>query len=794
MNNKKVYYVHKNKHIVMNKPLLCRILSISALCIAIILPFHLVQAQTAITIGETNVLTTNDSGNGNLLIAQQATLSQTATIQSLSFYVTTAGGDLRLGIYDATGPGGGPGAKKAETNSFTPTTGWNTANVITPVSLPTGTYWLTYLPSSSSLGFRLAYTGSAKWYSYTYGVMPTTYSTAPTAGTYHWSFYATLNTSTSPDTTAPTTPTNLSATAVSSSQINLSWTASTDNVGVTGYDIYRNGTLLTSVTTPSYSNTGLTASTLYSYTVRAKDAAGKISPPQTTGASATTLAGTPPPSGTAITSVDVTNTSGTTLTNIPVTFAQPFKVGDVPVSATLYARTSSGVALNLQVDKKASNADGSLRHAIFTTRLPSLAPNGSEKIILSASTGGISNAPVSSTDVLNTSYDATVTLTLGGTVYTASARTLLQANPTKKWIEGYEATEWILSSPLKTASGVAHPHLTARFNVRAYKGMDAIQTDVVIENDWAYEPGPQNFTYDVSVNIPGKGIVYSKSALTHYHHARWHKTFWWGTEPTIRIAHDSAYLIATGAVPNYDQSVKVPSVALSNTASQWTGAITQPMGSGFLEQYMGTPGSRWEIGPLPQWTAQYILSMDPGVKTATLGNGDVAGSWPVHYRDKVTDLPVSLIDHPNMTILADGHGFDDFPACSNCGTPTTPDSAHQPSLAYVPYLVTGDYYYLEELQFWADWNIFRSNPDYRGGNQGLVNWEEVRGQSWSLRTLAQTAYITPDSSAMKKYFVDRTNYNISWYVNAYPNNSSAPALGFLTSGFAIRNNRSEEHT
>src|SRR3990167_6710997 len=196
MNNKKVYYVHKNKHIVMNKPLLCRILSISALCIAIILPSFFVQAQTAITIGETAVLTTNESGSGNLLIAQQATLSQTATIQSLSFYVTTAGGDLRLGIYDASGPNGGPGAKKAETNSFTPTTGWNTANVIAPASLPVGTYWLAYLPSSSSLAFVDDYTGSAKWYSYTFGSMPQTFSTSPTGGyAVHWSFYATLNTS-----------------------------------------------------------------------------------------------------------------------------------------------------------------------------------------------------------------------------------------------------------------------------------------------------------------------------------------------------------------------------------------------------------------------------------------------------------------------------------------------------------------------------------------------------------------------------------------------------------------------
>ena len=63
------------------------------------------------------------------------------------------------------------------------------------------------------------------------------------------------------DTTSPSTPTSLTATAVSNSQINLTWTASTDNVGVTGYQIYRGGTLLATVTGMSYSNTGLTPST-----------------------------------------------------------------------------------------------------------------------------------------------------------------------------------------------------------------------------------------------------------------------------------------------------------------------------------------------------------------------------------------------------------------------------------------------------------------------------------------------------------------------------------------------------
>jgi hypothetical protein len=82
-----------------------------------------VAFASTITIGETNVLSNADSGNGNLLAAQNATLSQPATIQSLSFYVTQASGNLILGIYDASGPNGGPGALKAHTNSFTPVVG-----------------------------------------------------------------------------------------------------------------------------------------------------------------------------------------------------------------------------------------------------------------------------------------------------------------------------------------------------------------------------------------------------------------------------------------------------------------------------------------------------------------------------------------------------------------------------------------------------------------------------------------------------------------------------------------------
>ncbi len=91
-----------------------------------------------------------------------------------------------------------------------------------------------------------------------------------------------------PDTQAPTTPANLTASTVSSTQIDLAWSASSDNTGVSDYRIYRNGTYLTTTTTTSYSDAGLTESTTYAYTVSARDAAGNESS-QSQAASATTL-------------------------------------------------------------------------------------------------------------------------------------------------------------------------------------------------------------------------------------------------------------------------------------------------------------------------------------------------------------------------------------------------------------------------------------------------------------------------------------------------------------------------
>jgi chitodextrinase len=102
------------------------------------------------------------------------------------------------------------------------------------------------------------------------------------------------------DATAPSQPGTLTATAASATQVDLSWTASTDNVGVTGYAISRNGDPLTTTSGPGTTFTDATAApnTSYTYSVRATDAAGNLSQPSdpatvTTPAGASTFTFTP---------------------------------------------------------------------------------------------------------------------------------------------------------------------------------------------------------------------------------------------------------------------------------------------------------------------------------------------------------------------------------------------------------------------------------------------------------------------------------------------------------------------
>ncbi|MBX6383774.1 MAG: fibronectin type III domain-containing protein [Microbispora sp.] len=117
------------------------------------------------------------------------------------------------------------------------------------------------------------------------------------------------------DTTAPSVPTGLRVTGTTSSSVSLAWNASTDDVGVTGYQVYRGTQLVATVTGTTYTDSGLASGTTYSYTVRARDAAGNVSA-ASAAVSATTGSGTGVPGQPGAPSI-----TGTTDTSISLSWA-----------------------------------------------------------------------------------------------------------------------------------------------------------------------------------------------------------------------------------------------------------------------------------------------------------------------------------------------------------------------------------------------------------------------------------------------------------------------------------------
>src|SRR5579871_184485 len=156
------------------------------------------------------------------------------------------------------------------------------------------------------------------------------------------SFSATDGASASTGTTPPTTPANLTATVISASEIDLRWSASSDDVGVAGYHVFRNNTQIATTTSTNFADVTVIAGVLYTYTVSAFDAAGNTSPQSAAvQATASLSTDTTPPTvptglkvtGTTTSSVSLSWTSSTD--NVAVAGYKVFRSGaQVGISAT----------------------------------------------------------------------------------------------------------------------------------------------------------------------------------------------------------------------------------------------------------------------------------------------------------------------------------------------------------------------------------------------------------------------------------------------------------------------------
>lgn len=296
--------------------------------------------------------------------------------------------------------------------------------------------------------------------------------------------------------------------------------------------------------------------------------------------------------------------------------------------------------------------------------------------------------------------------------------------------------------------------------------------------------------YDVRISrgLARPETVFERRSVAQPDLTRWRRVFSLGEEPPrVDVRHDAVALAAAGVIPIYDFTIRVPEKAIEEGWRRWQASRRDLFENGLLTAYFGTTGGRPDLGPLPAWTVLYILSMDPRQKEIMLGNDELSGGIPIHARSAATGRVPSWEDRPRLW-LADSRagnwgteGLRLRPDAPRQSEPVpsifSPDCAHLPSLAYLPYVVTGDLYFLEESYFWASYVVFHDNPGYA---KGLIYDGQLRGRAWGLRTVATAAAIAPDAHPEKEHLSRRVTDTLESYA-ALLGSPEAPPLGMLTS-------------
>ncbi len=468
-----------------------------------------------------------------------------------------------------------------------------------------------------------------------------------------------------------------------------------------------------------------------------------------------------------------------------LTFGQAFPSGVLSHEDVIAARYDDKT-LPAQIDIKALHDDGSVRHGVITIATPAIKAGkriDGALIANPAPSTALSSGAFDAKEYLAETFGATINLTFyfadgseeivdidtRGAVLDAAGRT-----NRGEWLNGPLAKEFRVEIP-------AAPHITVRLDIRVYRDGD-VRMSVGFMNDKSFAPGRRDSVYDVIIDE-----AFTAEKVPHHRAANWRRVFWIGEQPRLHIIHDIEALAAANAVSPVDASpgVNAALVAERDTVLR----ALPPLSPALIERYMPATGGRPDIGLYPQWTSHYLAAQTEAAKRVMLANADAAGAVPWHYADDASGAPISIEQYPKF--WADERGLEaqyvpnrphpDIFASSDGGW--SPDHSHKPALTAVPYLVTGDRYYADELAMQAAWAIFGRWPTLREGGTKTIDVEQVRASAWSLRDLSDAAFLLPDAHPSKKYLNRALENNLRLAKEKYIDNEAMNAAGELEGYF-----------
>jgi hypothetical protein len=466
-----------------------------------------------------------------------------------------------------------------------------------------------------------------------------------------------------------------------------------------------------------------------------------------------------PPVGSALTTVYLTGSAGGA--SVPFAFGQAFRKGDVPTGATV---TADGLS-DFQITVKNRWRDGSVKFAVIAGRT-ALTANTPRAITLRSAASGAASVALTTTELKATGATASISFAPHGTV--SWSGTDWDA-PFITWAQGPQMSSWVYRKPIGSDA-----HLVGWIEVRLYAG-GSVEVVPWIENGYVLKPGPGERGGTATFALGGSQRF--NAPITLYNHTRTYlgsgTTFshWLGSDPGLSVRHDTTYLMATRLVPNYAGVTGPSSPLWGSTTTSFT-----PLAQHDFPSTMGNAGYHKSIGPLPEWDVAYLTSGgDVRAWRAVQVHGYAAGRFGYHLRDETTNRAVRSSMYPTL-VLGTGMNIPDTGASTtNQYTPTPSGGApakytpsHGPSIGFMAYLLTGRWYFVDELQLLAGAMSLKDDDAGRLGGQGVINgasaaWQ-TRGSAWALRDLMLAAAMTADDDmSLKNEFVAKVHANIDFY-------------------------------
>lgn len=506
----------------------------------------------------------------------------------------------------------------------------------------------------------------------------------------------------------------------------------------------------------------------------------------------------------------VSNPTDQAITNLPLQFARPFVEGEITQLPQLKLGEQ---LLTTQADVKQRHADGSVRHAIISVVVPQIPAGGSVQMqfvnqaVLPTQTG-LSMQQMLSDDF---DFDAQIQATFSGSqVQTRSARDMLSQGKFSYWAQGPVATTVLIAdhSVERSADFGSDAHRSVRplFYATFWPAIKKVQVRFIGEVTNTQALQDQSYDLTLSGGWKKPQPLYQQSAVPHQAMTRWTRQFWLGTPvPVVSLNHQLGYLVRTKLIPNFDTSRKIPAGTISFQYQYWQTMDNTLYGGGLWQQAMATAGGRHEIGIYPSWTVRWLYSGDWRLAEMAYRHAEMSGAWPYHVREgdpaRTFDeaktvsglgriLSINQGGRPTAWLTRiDWHEIATkdkiIPVATLGSTRWNPDVAHHPDMSSAQYLLTGDYYFLEQSWFSAAYTTMDNNASAKSstlgrgptGSEGALYADESRAQGWALRTRVHTASVTPDGLPERLYFDTLTHkalalweglFNVQNPKQAYP--------------------------